>query len=332
MKLSPKTKLMLLLSIVVFVVGAAAPTAAMAGSGATRIRFERGATSATVSGTIGNQGEAEYVLRASAGQLMEVVLTAPAGARLEITRRNGRELTPIGEESDTSFRGYLPYSGDYYLYVIPGNNPGDYSLNVSIPVRVSFEQGTTSAQRQGHLNASQGLEFIVRASKGQLLEVSGLPEGNNGRVQLIIYGADGTVLKSGMGESSSYRGNLPSSQDYIIKIRAGENAVDYTLDVIIPQRIRFQEGAVSGSVWTWLAKDRTQYYVLAASEDQRMQVTITNNAHLELVVYGADGTVLEGISEGGAGFDSLLPSTQEYILAVTNEGQAVSYKLTVTIR
>jgi hypothetical protein len=62
------------------------------------------------------------------------------------------------------------------------------------------------------------------------MEADVTPEG---MVRLIIYGADGTVLMSGMGGGASFSGTLPSDQDYIVTVDAGPSAVAYSLEVSI---------------------------------------------------------------------------------------------------
>ena len=309
------------------------PAAALTGSGPTRIRFARGATSGVVSGDLPAHTTARYVLRAAARQLTDVTLSAPEGARLKVTTTGGRRLTPIqGTSGPTGFRGYLPYTGDYILTVTSGSRAVSYSVNVSIPVRVRFDRGATSDSLEAHLNAHQGLDYILRAGAGQIMEINVTPETTDDTLQLIVYGVDGSVLRSRMGEGSSFRGELPDSQDYLVSVRAGNQATDFSMDVIIPQRIRFQTGAYSGSVRTNLPANHTQYYVLRAMEDQSMQVEITPGDDLQLVVYGADGTVLESDTTEGANFSGELPSSQDYILAVSAADDPVSYRLRVTIR
>jgi hypothetical protein len=53
-------------------------------------------------------------------------------------------------------------------------------------------------------------------------------------VRLSIYGLDGTVLKSGMGEATTFSGPLPSTQDYILDLSSDGQPVAYTLSVSIP--------------------------------------------------------------------------------------------------
>ena len=327
-------RIMLLVAVISLISSTAwIPATSLPDSGLTRIRFARGATSGEVNGDLKANSTVRYVLRAAARQLMDVSLSAPEGASLKVTTTGGRRLTPIeGTSGSTGFRGYLPYTGDYILTIASGSQKISYSLYVFIPVRVSFDRGATSDILDGHLKAQQGLDYILRAGEGQVLEVNVTPETNDNSLQLIIYGVDGDVLRSGMGEGSSFRGELPSSQDYIVSVRAGEQATDFSMDVIIPQRIRFKTGAVSGSVFTNLPAYHTQYYVLRAMEDQTMQVKITPDDDLELMVYGADGTVLKEFSDGGASFSGDLPSDQDYILAVSAAADRASYRLRVTIR
>jgi hypothetical protein len=302
----------------------------------TRIRFAQGATSAVASGNLPAHSSARYVLRAGFGQLMEATLSAPASAAMKVTASSGLLLTPVtGTNGPAGFRGYLPYTGDYFLTVSSGSQAVAYSIDVVIPVRIRFERNATSATVTEHLDAYQGLDYILRAGKGQILEIEAVSENANpddNPLQLVIYGVDGTVLRSGMGEGSSFRGVLPASQDYLVSLRASDVPTNFTMSVIIPQRISFQTGATSASVHNpSLPAGRTQYYSLRAMQGQTMQVQVTPDANLQLIIYGMDGTVLKSGMGGGASFNGLLPSTQDYILAVRAGSDPVSYTLRVAI-
>ena len=307
-------------------------TARAAGSDAApaleRIRFAPGATSARVEGELRARESERYVLRAIAGQLMEVNLSAGAGARLTVSTASGRVLNP-SIRGNGIFRHYLPANGDYYLEVEAGSRAASYAVTVSIPERISFARGATSGAVEGELAAQQSHEYILGAQAGQLLEVAGDPDGE---LQLIIYGVDGTVLRSGRGEGASFRGQLPRTQDYLVVVRAGSRAVSYSLNVMIPQRISFERGSVSGSVNGWAGAHGSQYYVLRALKGQEMQVRVVSDENVQLIVYGADGTVLKsGMSEGSR-FSGELPSTQDYILVVRAGARAAAYTLKATIR
>ena len=93
----------------------------------TRIRFQRGATSATVSGKIGvNRGVAganyrRYVVRAGGGQTISATLSS----------RNGK--VAFAENDQTSYTIQTDSSRDYVLNIYNGGaNNTSYTLTVSI--------------------------------------------------------------------------------------------------------------------------------------------------------------------------------------------------------
>jgi hypothetical protein len=102
-------------------------------------------------------------------------------------------------------------------------------MTVTIPVRITFAPGATSGTESGQLAPQQRRTYVLRALEGQRMrvELAAAP----GPAQLVIYGVDGTVLKSGMGEEPTFEGTLPSTQDYVVAVRAGEVATAYTLEV-----------------------------------------------------------------------------------------------------
>jgi hypothetical protein len=103
-------------------------------------------------------------------------------------------------------------------------------MNVIIPQRISFKRGAISASVESRVRASNSQYYVLRALKGQKMQV----EVTSAReVQLIIYGADGTVLMSGMGEGASFSGKLPATEDYVLVVRAGARAASYSLRLTI---------------------------------------------------------------------------------------------------
>jgi hypothetical protein len=51
--------------------------------------------------------------------------------------------------------------------------------------------------------------------------------------KMSIYGVDGSVLWSGMGEGTHFTGTLPSTQDYYVVFQSGDQAVTYNLTITI---------------------------------------------------------------------------------------------------
>lgn len=315
----------------------ASPEAAPASSGSSgemiHIMFAPGTTSAEVSGSLAANAKVQYILRAGYAQLMDVSLSAPEGATLTVTSLAGTALNGLpGTGSTTAFRGYLPRTGNYVLTVSAGSKAVSYSLNVSIPQRISFKWGTTSATLTGSLKAHTSHDYILGAGQGQLMEITITPTGSSPGPQIIVYGVDGSVLQSGMGEATSFRGLLPLSQDYFVTVRAGDQDMAFTMNVIIPKRITFAAGSNSTTFSGWLPAQQSQYYSLNGQKDQTLTVDILPANRTQLIIYGMDGTVLRSGMGEGSSFSGKLPSTQDYILVVRTGVSAAWYKLVVAVK
>jgi LysM repeat protein len=204
--------------------------------------------------------------------------------------------------------------------------PGE---QLTIPTRISFATGGTSAVASGSLNAGEEAYYVLRAGARQLLEVTSSPDP---RLQLAIYGANGSNIKARTESSPSFRGYLPASQDYLLVVHAMQNTT-YSLNVDIPARISFAIGATSASVRGSLAAHASQYYVLRALKGQQLKISVSpQDENMRLVIYGFDGSVLRsGMSSGAPTFNGTLPSTQDYIVVLTASDQAFTYTMNVTI-
>ena len=293
---------------------------------AERISFSTGATSATVEGNVPAQGMDRYVLRVMAGQLMEVAVDPQDKVQLVIYGADGTVLKS-GMGGVAFFRGTVPSTQDYILDVSAGTEAVSYWLQVTIPVRISFAAGTTSATVEGELAPAETEHYVLNIAAGQLLEISCSPLD----MRLVIYGEDGTVLKSGMGGSAFFRGTVPSTQDYVVDVGPATVAGPFTMNVVIPARVSFAAGATSATVGGNLAARQTQYYVLRALGGQTMEVNATPEGMVRLIIYGADGSVLMSGMGGAASFSGTLPSTQDYIVAVQAGPEAVAYTAEVSI-
>ncbi len=294
---------------------------------AVRISFSPGATSAAVEGNLAVQGMHRYVLGVMAGQLMELRVDPQDKVQLVVYGADGTVLKS-GMGGVAFFRGTVPSTQDYVVELHAGTEAVSYRLDVMIPVRISFAAGATSAVVEGELAPAETQNYVLGIAAGQLLEISISPQDT---VRLAIYGADGTVLKSGMGGGAFFRGTVPSTQDYILDVGPATEAGSFTMHVIIPVRISFAVGATSATAQGNLKAQETQYYVLRASGGQMMEVNATPEGMVRLIIYGADGTVLMSGMGDGASFSGTLPSDQDYIVAVAAGPQAVAYNLEMSI-
>jgi hypothetical protein len=198
---------------------------------ANRIQFEPGATSVVLSDTLPAQGVDTYVLSAQAGQKMSVRVSAgEADVRLSVRDGAGDYLN--GQTTLAFWSGTLPQDGDYVIRVTGGETAADYTLQVTIPRRIEFAPGTTSATVQGDLAAHESHDYILRAQEGQTMSVTiDSPQDN---VLLTIVGADGVPLVNGlMSGAMSWLGQLPATQDYTLRALAPLEAASYTMEVSI---------------------------------------------------------------------------------------------------
>src|SRR6266487_6785216 len=101
-----------------------------------RIEFRRGSTTATLTGRIKDQQEAEYVFSGRKGQKVAIKLIS-SPRRSSVFNLKGPEDVDLGLEFDANwdYSGTLPRSGDYLIVVArPTADPGlsSYRLTVTI--------------------------------------------------------------------------------------------------------------------------------------------------------------------------------------------------------
>jgi hypothetical protein len=208
-------------------------------SGATRIRFQTGAISATVSGQLGPQGSRLYVLRASAGQLMEVtVVSSSSGLSFAIWGEDG---TVLKQHAENRAECVLPSSQDYFVALYSGGQAASYHLTVMIGpregsalTRIRFAPGATSAVLEGRLESGACAYYVLGALAGQRMEVQVTP---GEVVGLEVLGQDGSLWGSGPAGILVIE-QLLQTGDYYLTLctPSWADATRYTLEVTIPPR------------------------------------------------------------------------------------------------
>lgn len=195
-----------------------------------RLSMAQGATDLSTTGKVLAGKTVRYVFRALKGQLVNLTLSNSADAVLGMRNPGGTVLLPK-EKGWTYFRVYLPEGGDWYIDVHGGKYDADFSLYMSIPVRLSFAAGSSVLSGKGQAGNGSSMQFIVYAKAGQNLKASV----NTPGLGLSIYAVEGTVLKSPMGTDASYDGKLPVTGDYILNVfsAAGSAAQNFDLYVEI---------------------------------------------------------------------------------------------------
>jgi hypothetical protein len=217
------------------------------------------------------------------------------------------------------------------------------SLQPRVPgtKRITFQPGAVSATVQGQVAANSIDKWVLRAQAGQTL--SAQLAFAAGQAILVVWGVDGTVLQSDHVEASIFNGMLPSTQDYFIDVKGTPNGLtSYSLTITIPpvstpspgtRRINFRPGSESDTVQGHLTRNGTDRWVLRAQAGQTMSAQIAFSfGRATLVVWGADGTVLQSDHVEASVFSGLLPATQDYFIDVKgNPDGPTDYSLIITI-
>jgi hypothetical protein len=341
-----KTKASLIVCVFLLLAAGIPATAdAATGSTATRIRFQTGATSGVVSGQLGPRRAHDYVLRASAGQIMQVGLQSNAGANILIWGADGTPLKRWTNQ-EQGWQGKLPKTQDYYVQVVALDQAVSYCLRVTVFARIQFARGATSATVSSPVQhcAPQAPEVVggyaLRAFAGQTMRVT--LNSPNHNTYLTIVGANGVSLTHG-DWSTVWEGVLPTTQDYyLLPVSVGADP-RFTMTVWIsplehaaPTRIRFAPGAESATVSGSLAAGRPARYVLWAARGQRMEVRIWPPPCLPTPVIDVTVTGPGGYAWRGLGLDSAidpLPVSGDYVIALTLQSgsQCTGYVMEVTI-
>jgi LysM repeat protein len=103
------------------------------GSAAERIQFASGAFAQTVTGSVQGATRKEYLLRASAGQTMEIQLTAAGEVNFALEGVSDGQLFKRIEVGAPYWKGALPLGQDYRIRVgTPSDSAQNYTLTVTI--------------------------------------------------------------------------------------------------------------------------------------------------------------------------------------------------------
>ena len=200
---------------------------------ATRITFLDGATVGMVNAPIQGGQSQIYVLKALKSQPMFVYVgSLNNDVTVSIVMQDGTNILSAAAHQ-TSWQGSLPQTEDYYLTINGGASTENFSLTVTVPSRIVFAAGATSATVSGNTVAGYGVSYTVFAGKGQNMNVD--LENLSAKASLSIYGfTDGQrYLRSEKGQTS-YHFVLPSTQDYIIVVMpVAGSVVSYTMTVDI---------------------------------------------------------------------------------------------------
>lgn len=99
---------------------------------ATRIRFAKGKSSATMTGTVGDSGMKDYIIRGNKGQELSATVTSSCESVQIIVIDNGTGQV-ISENPSTEYTDELPGTDDYIIRVQNSDSAScKFSLKVGI--------------------------------------------------------------------------------------------------------------------------------------------------------------------------------------------------------
>jgi hypothetical protein len=207
--------------------------ATVAPPAATRINFLAKATTAVISAPIEPGQTQFFVLNASQGQPMIVMVNSlNSDVTLSVRTKGGTSMLNAAAHQ-SSWQAMLPKTEDYYIGVYGGATTENFTLTVVIPARIKFLPNAVSATVSGQTVAGYVVAYTVLALKGQTMTVYLSGAGDN--AALTIYGyTDGQPYLRAALAQTTFTQKLPATQDYIIEVvpLAGQ-VLNYTLDLII---------------------------------------------------------------------------------------------------
>ena len=182
----------------------------------TRASMASGSTSVSVDGHVGKKGRSTFLVGARAGQTMMVSIdTGNKPLYLEIEAPDGTILLSASDQEDY-WQGTLPKDGDNLVSVVTTGSATDFSISITIPVRITFQSGAVSATVNTKVRSSDVITYLLRALKGQTMTVTITSPDDD--IFLNIYGLkDGKTYVRSSDELTTDSFTLPSTQDYVIQ-------------------------------------------------------------------------------------------------------------------
>ena len=125
----------------------------------TRVKFQRGSSSATLKGTVAKGGPDFYLVGAKAGQMMTVKATGKVSFGIDSPNGN---LT--ADDGNTNWNGELPADGDYKIRVYSSGGVQNYSLTISI---VSAAKDSGSPMSTAESAPCRGEQLSLKEAEGE---------------------------------------------------------------------------------------------------------------------------------------------------------------------
>jgi hypothetical protein len=102
----------------------------------------------------------------------------------------------------------------------------------SSPTRIQFAQGAISATVSGTVTFPNRPQYVLYAFKGQRMVVEITSPGNAANFSILGV-SDGYPLKRFENEDRIWKGDLVTTQDYIIQVAVADGSANYSLTITI---------------------------------------------------------------------------------------------------
>ncbi len=211
-----------------------------------RVQFKKGTATAVIKGRIKGYESVDYMLRAKAGQTMQVALQTSNGANYFNVLPPGSDAAlAIGSNTGNQWTGTLPVDGDYTVrvYLMSSaarrNETANYTLSVGIAGRADANVQGTPYHATGSVPCSVGTDpkGSAQCSFGVVRRAPGQAD-----VHLAPPGYDVTLHKDQL-RILKFAGAKVTSADPKEKVASEKQGDDWSIDVnhfyyyVIPEAV-----------------------------------------------------------------------------------------------
>lgn len=322
---------------------------------AEHIQFEPGTDNAIREGNVDTDNSDRWILRASAGQVMDLTIDSVDDNTVFAIFTPDRTVLAVISD-DTFWSGTLPFTGDYSVEVASVDGAAFYRMKVWIDAdfrdplgsvqRMSFAPGTSSGTASGAVVRGSTDWWFLGAAAGQTMQVDVTSLEANSTFD--VFAPDGTPLTA-PGERTTWSGVLPQGGDYRVVVQPTRGNSTYTITVRITggtsapsqqptqtpapatttRRVSFAPGTDNLAVNDSIAGE-THIWVIGAASGQTLAVFLESDiGGIWFNLYSpSSGPMAIQVQE--AGFD--LIENGDYVVEVTNTtGIVGAYTLTVSV-
>ncbi len=200
-------------------------------------------------------------------------------------------------------------------------------------VRINFQNGATTGEVTGPIEADQDVAYVLQAGQGQPMFVQ--VESPQSDVTLSIATQGGTSLLSPSSRQSAWYGTLPQTEDYTVTVHGGIAPEQFKLTVEIASRIKFAAGADQIKIPGDTPNGFSVVYTVFAEKDKKMDVQVYGvGENATLAVWGyADGKTYLRAASNKTGVSFTIPVTQDYIIEIDPKAdQVLEYVIWLRIK